>query len=68
MNESLTKLPTMYKAVAAFIALLVPFLTALGAALSDGVVKAEEWVTILVAGGALVGGTRAVWQVKNKKV
>lgn len=67
MNDFLNKLPTMYKAVAAFCALLVPFLTAIGAALSDGVVYAAEWVTIATAGSALIAGTRAVWQVRNEK-
>lgn len=63
----LEKLPTMYKAVAAFCALLVPFFTSVGAALSDGVVYAAEWVTIITAFSALVAGTRAVWQVKNEE-
>lgn len=68
MNEFLTKLPTMYKAIAAGIALLIPFLTALGAALSDGEVTASEWTTIAVALGALIAGTRTVYQVPNKGV
>jgi hypothetical protein len=62
----LTKLPTMYKAVAAFCALLVPFLTAVGTALSDGAVSTSEWVMIATAGAALVAGTKTVHYVTNK--
>ncbi len=65
MRRFIENLPTMYKAVAAFCALMVPFLTAVGAATSDGVVTASEWTTIGAAGAALIAGTRAVWQVKN---
>lgn len=57
-----------YKAVAAFCALLVPFLTALAAALSDGAVTASEWVTVAAAGSALIAGTKVVYQVRNKEV
>ena len=64
----LQRLPQMYKAVAAFVSLLVPFLTAVGTSLQDGTVTANEWTTIAVAGVALGAGTRAVWWVKNKKV
>jgi hypothetical protein len=66
MQRFIRELPTMYKAVAAFCALFVPFLTAVGAATSDGIVTASEWTTVVTAGAALVGGTRAVWQVRNK--
>ncbi len=54
------------KAAAAFIALLVPFLTVLGTSLTDGQLTLEEVTSVVVAGGALVGGTTAVFQVKNK--
>lgn len=62
----LTKLSYMYKAVAAFCALLVPFLTSIATALSDGTVSTSEWVTIAAALAALIGGTRAVYQIENK--
>lgn len=66
MQDFLNKLPVAYKALAAFISLLIPFLTAIVAALSDGKVYASEWTTILVAGGAVVAGTKSVYQVKNR--
>lgn len=62
----LEKFRPYYKAVAAFCALLVPFLTSVGAALADGVVTSSEWVTIITAAVALVAGTKAVYQVTNK--
>lgn len=62
----ITKLSYMYKAVAAFCALLVPFLTSIATALSDGAVTSSEWVTMATAGAALVAGTRAVYMVRNK--
>lgn len=62
----LQRLAPYYKSVAAFCALLVPFLTALGAALSDGVIYASEWTTIAAAGAALVAGTKAVYTVSNQ--
>ena len=65
MQRFISNLPTMYKAVAAFCALLVPFLTAVGAAMSDGTVTVAEWTTVGTAGAALIAGTRVVWQVKN---
>jgi hypothetical protein len=68
MNEFLIKLPRMYKAVAAFCALLVPFLTSVGTALSDGGVTSSEWVTIATAGTALIAGTKAVYEIRNKEV
>lgn len=67
MKDLLSALPTMYKAMAAFCALLVPFLTAVGAAFADGTVYASEWITIGTAGSALIAGTRAVWQVRNRE-
>lgn len=66
MNDFLVKLPTMYKAAAAFIALLIPLLTSVGTALEDGSVTANEWVMILVAGGAMIGGTKTVYEVRNR--
>lgn len=63
---NLSKLAPYYKAVAAFCALLVPFLTSVATALSDGTVTASEWVTIAAAGSALVAGTKAVYQVRNQ--
>lgn len=65
MLNLLAKLSPYYKAVAAFCALLVPFLTSIASALSDGVVYGSEWVTIAAAGSALVAGTKAVYQVRN---
>ena len=61
----LTKLAPYYKAVAAFCSLLVPFITAVATAFSDGTVTTSEWLTIGAAGAALVGGTKAVYQAKN---
>lgn len=61
------KLPTIYKAVAAFCALLVPFFTSLIAAMSDGMVTSAEWWTIGMAAAALVGGTKAVHKVTNQE-
>lgn len=66
MNKFLSKLPTMYKAAAAFISLLIPFLTAVAAATSDGMVTGSEWTTIGVAATALVSGTAAVYKTRNK--
>lgn len=63
----LTNLPKYYKAAAAFISLLVPFLTAIGTSLSDGEIAGSELTAIMTAGTALVVGTTAVYQVKNKK-
>lgn len=68
MRDLLENLPRYYKAVAAFISLLIPFLTALSTAFSDGQVTSTEWTTILIAGGALVGGTASVYSVRNRKV
>jgi hypothetical protein len=67
MEDFMKRLPTMYKAVAAFISLVIPFLTAVAAALSDGTVTTSEWVVLLTAGGALVGGTKAVYEIRNRK-
>lgn len=66
MNISLGKYAPYAKAVAAFIALLVPLLTAIGAAFVDGAISIEEITTIGAAGGALIAGTKAVYQVTNK--
>jgi hypothetical protein len=67
MKSFIAKLPTMYKAVAAFISLLVPFLTSVGAALADGMVTGSEWVTMATAFAAIVAGTKAVYQTTNQK-
>lgn len=56
----------MAKAITAFIALLVPLLVAIGAALADGKVTAEEITVIIAAATALAAGTSGVYQVKNK--
>lgn len=61
----LTKLAPYYKAVAAFCSLLVPFITAVATALSDGSISNQEWVTMAIAFAALIGGTKAVYQSKN---
>lgn len=66
MNISLGKYQPYAKAVAAFIALLVPFLTAVGVALSDGAIDLDEVTVIGAAGAALIAGTKAVYQVRNK--
>lgn len=68
MNNFFKDLPKMYKAVAAFISLLVPFLTAVVSAFSDGRVTSSEWTSIGIAFGALIVGTRTVYQVRNKQV
>lgn len=62
------KLPTIYKAVAAFLALLVPLLTSIIAAASDGSVTGAEWWTIGMAAAALIGGTKAVHKVTNRPI
>lgn len=62
----LEELPKIAKAIAAFIALLVPFLTIVGTSLSDGVVYANEWIAMGSAFSALIGGTKAVYQIRNK--
>jgi hypothetical protein len=62
----LGKYAYMAKAIAAFIALLVPFLVSVGAALVDGKITVEEVTVMGTAAGALAVGTRAVFQVKNK--
>lgn len=67
MEVSLGKFAPYAKTVAAFIALLVPFLTVLATALTDGRVSIEEGIAVSTAAGALVAGTKAVYQVKNKK-
>lgn len=67
MTEFLNNLPTMYKAVAAFAALLIPLLTAIATGLSDGIITAPEWVAISGSVTALVAGTGAVYQVRNEK-
>lgn len=68
MEVSLGKYAPYAKTVAAFIALLIPFLTVVGTSLADGSVSVEEGIAVTTAFGALVGGTKAVYQVKNKKV
>ena len=67
MNISLGKYAPYAKTVAAFIALLVPFIAAVGTALADGSISVDEVTMIGAAGGALVAGTKAVYQVPNKK-
>lgn len=65
----LVKLAPYAKAVAAFVALLIPVLTALGILLQDigqGQVQAQDFVALFAAIAALVGGTRAVYQTKNQ--
>lgn len=66
MQISLGKYAPYTKAVTAFIALLVPFLTAVGTALADGAISMDEGVMIGTAFTALVGGTKAVYQFRNK--
>lgn len=68
MNISLGKYSPYAKAIAAFIALLVPALTAVGTGLEDGAVSVDEVTMIGVAIGALIAGTKAVYQVTNKPV
>lgn len=62
----LFNLPKMYKAVAAFVSLVIPFLTIVSTSLADGIVTGNEWVAMATAGAAVVGGTKAVYQVKNR--
>lgn len=66
MNISLGKYAPYAKAVAAFLALLVPFLAAVATCLDDGSVSIDDITMIGAAFGALVAGTKAVYQVKNK--
>lgn len=68
MQNFINRLPTMYKAVAAFISLLIPFLTAIVTAFADGAVYAAEWTNIGIAFSALVAGTKAVYEARNRKV
>ncbi len=67
MQINLGKYAYMAKAIVAFIALLIPFLVAVGAALADGKISIEEVTVIGTAGAALVAGTKAVYQVPNVK-
>ncbi len=66
MNVLPTNLQPYAKAVAAFVALLIPFLTVFSTALADGRVDANEITNIFAATAALVGGVAVVFQVKNK--
>lgn len=66
MNISLGKYAPYAKTIAAFIALLVPFLTAIATGITDGSVSIDDITMIGAAGGALVAGTKAVYQVTNK--
>lgn len=68
MNISLGKYAPYAKAVAAFIALLVPLLAAIGTALADEAISVDEITMIVAAGGALVAGVKAVYQIPNKPV
>lgn len=65
----LQQLAPYAKAVAAFIALLVPVLVSLGVLLTDvsqGQLQTQDFVTLGAAVAALLGGTHAVYTVTNK--
>lgn len=66
MNISLGKYAPYAKTVAAFLALLVPALTAVGTGIDDGAVSVDETTMMITAIGALIAGTKAVYQVTNK--
>lgn len=61
-----SKLSPYAKAVAAFVALLATFVTAIATAVADGRLEASEMTNIIIAGGALIAGVTAVFQVKNQ--
>lgn len=66
MNISLGKFAPYAKTVAAFIALLIPVLAAIGTALVDQAISLDEITMIGAAIAALVAGVKAVYQVPNK--
>lgn len=61
-----TKLAPYAKAVAAFIAGLASFAATVAAVMADGTVTAEELVIVLTALATWLGGTGAVYQVRNQ--
>jgi len=51
--------------VAIVVAVLIAGLTAAGAAVSDNIVTASEWVQIALVSVVAFGGAAGVYQVKN---
>jgi hypothetical protein len=66
MNISLGKYAPYAKTIAAFLSLLVPFITAIATTLDDGAVSVDDVTMLAAAGGALIAGTKAVYEVTNK--